>query len=135
MDGAAFEALSRETIASITSILHTKSQFFNTPQIDRSLSIEEVIYKRSNKYNGVPDTHNVWEKETTCALYKTFVMEMKENMANEEGPYWRRVEGGTITAKHLFDKFCKSSAKMPIPTKQKSPAKRKKTVSIYREYF
>lgn len=124
MDPVEYEQLSRESVRRITEELKKKEQFAEAAQIERALLIEEEVYKRSNKCCGYPETHNVWEDAKSLDYYRSFLDEMILNISLEDGPYWRRVEGGQIAPQHIFNKFCKSAASIVIPARvKKSPSK------------
>lgn len=122
MDPKEFERLNRNSVQRIVDELKKKEQFHESPQISRALIIEEEIYKRSNECGGFSETHNIWEDAKCLELYRTFTDELVLNMGNEVGPYWRRVESGKIAPKHIFNKFCKTAATMPVPPRVKKRA-------------
>ena len=122
MDPEAFEALSRKSVGRLASELKKKEQFRESPQIKRALLIEDEIYRRANKCQGFPETHNLWEDAKTVELYRQFTDEIVLNIGNEVGPYWRRVESGKIAPKHIFNKFCKTAATLPTPSKKRDLA-------------
>lgn len=121
MEPVEFESLSRSVVRRLAFSLRQKEQFKSSGQIQRALELEDELYKKVNNVRGAGDQYaEMWNDTHGVRLYTQTTEELIEKITNENGPYWRRVESGTITANHILSKFCPTMKVVPKPKKKRA---------------